>query len=152
MSSARALKRKAFVVKLDRPAEAAPPLGDGAHFAKLVKRVAEGRYEASFFGGEPREVGVAPDVDIELADRCLAEQAIVLVGMLNNEPVIFGALQTRERKTEEVVIEAPRRLVLKVGKAKLVLSADGSVKLSGDAVTVDAPREVRLASAHVEIP
>jgi hypothetical protein len=93
-----------------------------------------------------------PEVDLELADRCLAEQRIVLVGMSGDEAVIFGALQTRERKEEEVVVEAPRRLLLKAGKSKLELSADGRVKLSADAVTVDAPREVRLTSAHVEIP
>ncbi|WP_437978333.1 hypothetical protein WMF11_17955 [Sorangium sp. So ce295] len=140
------------VVKLGRRAEAAAPLSPGAHFAKLLRKLAEGRYEASLFGGEPREVGVLPEVDLELADRCLAEQGIVLVGMVGDDAVIFGALQTRERRAEEIVLEAPRRLVLKAGKSKLELLAEGRVKLSADAVTVDAPREVRLASAHVEIP
>ncbi|WP_437819587.1 hypothetical protein [Sorangium sp. So ce1078] len=152
MSSARAMKRTGKVVKLGKRAKAAPPLPGGAHFAKLLRKLAEGRYEASIFGGEPLEVGVLPDVDLELADRCLAEQGIVLVGMAGDDAVIFGALQTRERKAEEVVVEAPRRVVLRAGKSKLELSADGRVKLSADAVTVDAPREVRLASAHVEIP
>jgi hypothetical protein len=127
-------------------------LGPGAHFAKLFKKLGEGRYEAHVIGGDRYEVGVAPEVDVELADRCLAEQEIVLVGALGGEVVLFGALRTKERKAEVVVVEAPRKLVLRAGKSKLELSADGKVKLSGNDVTVDAPREVRLASAHVEIP
>lgn len=142
------------VVRLRRDADAppAPALGTGAHFAKLFKKLGEGRYEAHLFGGERIEVGVAPEVDHELADRCVAEQEIVLVGALGADVVLFGALRTKERKPEDMVIEAPRRLVLRAGKAKLELSADGKVKLSGNDVTVDAPREVRLASARVEIP
>jgi hypothetical protein len=127
-------------------------LGPGAHFAKLFKKLAEGRYEAHLMGGERVEIGVAPEVDLALADRCLAEQEIVLVGAVGAEVVLFGALRTKEQKLEEIVVEAERRLVLRAGKAKLELSADGRVKLSGNAVTVDAPREVRIASAHVEIP
>jgi hypothetical protein len=127
-------------------------LGPGAHFAKLFKKLAEGRYEAHLMGGERVEIGVAPEVDLALADRCLAEQEIVLVGAMGAEVVLFGALRTKEQKLEEIVVEAERRLVLRAGKAKLELSADGKVKLSGNAVTVDAPREVRIASAHVEIP
>lgn len=142
------------VVRLRAEAEAppAPGLGRGAHFAKLFKKLGEGRYEAHLIGGERLPVSVSPDVDLELADRCLAEQEIVLVGAIGADVVLFGALRTKERKPEEVVVEAPRRLVLRAGKAKLELSADGKVKLSGNEVTVDAPREVRLASAHVEIP
>ncbi|WP_437621380.1 hypothetical protein [Sorangium sp. So ce1151] len=160
MSSRRMAKKAAEktaarteVVRLRRPEQApAVALGPGAHFAKLFKRLGEGRYEAHVVGGERVEVGVAPEVDLELADRCLAEQEIVLVGVLGKEVVVFGALRTKERKAEEVVVEAPRKLVLRAGKSKLELSADGKVKLSGNDVTVDAPREVRIASARVEIP
>jgi hypothetical protein len=127
-------------------------LGAGAHFARLFKKIGEGRYEAHLVGGPRLEVGVAPEVDLELADRCLAEQEIVLVGAVGVDVLLFGALRTKERKAEKVVVEAPRKLVLRAGKSKLELSADGKVKLSGNDVTVDAPREVRLASAHVEIP
>lgn len=130
----------------------APALGPGAHFAKLHRRLAEGRYEAHLFTGERVPIGIAPDVDLALADRCLAEQDVVLVGMLGAEIVLFGALRTKAERPDEVVLEAPRKLVLRAGKAKLELRADGKVKLSGDGVTVDAPAEIRLASAHVEIP
>jgi hypothetical protein len=144
---------RTHVVPLRRTAEApAAALGPGAHFAKLFKKLGEGRYEAHVIGGARVEVGVAPEVDLELADRCLAEQEIVLVGVLGEEAVLFGALRTKERKAEVVVVEAPRKLVLRAGKSKLELSADGKVKLSGSDVTVDAPREVRLASARVEVP
>lgn len=139
------------VVKLTPPVRAALP-GPGAHFAKLHRKIAEGRYEAHLFSGERLEIGVAPDVDLALADRCLAEQEVVLVGALGAEAVLFGALRTKESRAEEVVVEAPRKLVLRAGKAKLELRADGKVKLTGDGVTVDAPGEIRLASAHVEIP
>lgn len=140
------------VVRLRDAAARAPALGPGAHFAKLYKKVSDGRYEAHLMAGERLEIGVAPEVDLELADRCLAEQEIVLVGLLGGEAVLFGALRTKEKKPEVVVVEAPRKLVLRAGKSRLELSADGKVKLSGSDVTVDAPREVRLASAHVEIP
>lgn len=135
--------------KRQSPAEA---LGRGAHFARLSRKIGEARYEAQVIGGDRVEVAVAPEVDLALADRCLADQDIVLVGALGEEVVLFGALRTRERTPEEVVIEAPRRLVLRAGKSRLVLTAEGRIKLSADDVTVDAPREVRLASAKVEIP
>lgn len=149
--SAKRSRDKAEVVLLRDPQRAAL-LGPGAHFAKLHRKVAEGRYEAHLFGGERMEIGVAPDVDLELADRCLAEQDVVLVGTLGADVVLFGALRTKERKADEVILEAPRKLVLRAGKSKLELRADGKVRLTGDAVTVDAPAEIRLASAHVEIP
>jgi hypothetical protein len=141
------------VVSLTREGEKpGAALGPGAHFAKLFKKLAEGRYEAHLMAGERVEIGVAPEVDLALADRCLAEQEIVLVGALGDEAVLFGALRTKEQKPEVVVVEAERRLVLRAGKAKLELSADGKVKLSGNDVTIDAPREVRIVSAHVEVP
>jgi hypothetical protein len=161
MSTRRALKKDADrapssggrVVPLRREAESpAAALGRGAHFAKLVQKQGEGRYEAQLMSGERLALRLAPEVDMALADRCLAEQSVVLVGALGDEVLLFGALRTRERSEDEVVVEAPRRLVLRSGKAKLVLSADGKVKLSGNEVTVDAPREVRIASAKVEIP
>ena len=130
----------------------AAALGQGAHFAKLFKKLGEGRYEARLMGGDRLEIGVAPEVDLALADRCLAEQEIVLVGAMGEAVVLFGALRTKEQKPEVVVVEAERRLVLRAGKAKLELSADGKVKLSGNAVTIDAPHEVRILSARVEVP
>jgi hypothetical protein len=147
----KAAPRSAVVRLRDRTANA-PALAAGAHFAKLFKKLGEGRYEAHLIGGERFEIGVAPEVDLELADRCLADQSIVLVGAMGSDVLLFGALVTKERKPEEVVVEAPRKLVLRAGKSKLELTADGKMKLSGNELTIDAPREVRLASAHVEIP
>jgi hypothetical protein len=141
------------VVRLAREGESAGvALGPGAHFAKLFKKVADGRYEAHLMSGERMEIGVAPEVDLALADRCLAEQAIVLVGAMGSQVVLFGALRTREPKADVIVVEAEQRIVLRAGKAKLELSADGKVRLSGNAMTLDAPHEVRIVSAHVEVP
>src|SRR5687768_11397972 len=117
MSSRKAAKRTvertaptSGLVKLrDRSEGPASALGPGAHFAKLFKKLGEGQYEAHVIGGERYEVGVAPEVDLELADQCLAEQEIVLVGALGGEVVLFGALRTKERKTEVMVVEAPRK-------------------------------------------
>ncbi len=131
---------------------AQPDLAPGAHFARLEARLEEGRYQAKLMTGERLSVGLAPEVDAELADQCLSETTVVLVGLLGTEAVVFGALRTKASKAEELLLEAPKRLVLRAGKAKLVLTADGKVKLSGSDVTIDAPREVRLASARVEIP
>jgi hypothetical protein len=99
-------------------------------------------------------VRLAPEVDHgPSADRCLAEQSIVLVGALGDEVLLFGALRTRERSGGRGWWSKPRSgWSCAAAKAKLVLSADGKVKLSGNEVTVDAPREVRIASAKVEIP
>lgn len=141
------------VVRLAREGEKpGAALGSGAHFAKLFKKLAEGRYEAHLISGDRVEIRVAPEVDLALADRCLAEQEIVLVGAMGDDVVLFGALRTKEQKPEDVVVEASRRLVLRAGKARLELSADGKVKLSGNAVTIDAPHEVRIVSARVEVP
>ena len=76
----------------------------------------------------------------------------MLIGALGETVVLFGALRTKERRPDVVVVEAEQRLVLRAGKAKLELSADGKVKLSGNAVTIDAPHEVRIVSARVEVP
>jgi hypothetical protein len=127
-------------------------LGPGAHFARLVRKAAEGCYEATLMTGEPVDVGLAPGVDAALADQCLLAGELVLVGSVGEGVVIFGALRTKASSSEEVSIEAPKTLVLRAGRAKLTLSADGKVKLSGSDVTIDAPREVRLTSARVEIP
>jgi hypothetical protein len=157
MNSRRATKKTAGkaestsnVVKLQKSPAAI--LGKGAHFARLYRKLSEGRYEAHTFDGERFEVRVAPEVDLALSERCLAEQDIVLIGAVGNEVLLFGALRTREKSAEEVVVEAPRKLVLRAGKSKIELSAEGKVKVSGQEMTVDAPREVRIASAHVEIP
>lgn len=128
------------------------PLGPGAHFAKLFRKLADDRFEATLFDGARIEVRVAPEVDLALADRCLAEDAVVLIGAVGREALLFGALRTRDQTAEEVVIEAPKKLVLRSGKSRIELRADGRVKLTADQVTVDAPREVRLASSRVEIP
>jgi hypothetical protein len=141
--------KSARAPKTPSPKEA---LGRGAHFARLSRKLSDTRYEAILLDGERIEVGIAPEVDAALCDRCLSEQGILLIGALGEDAVIFGALRTRESVEEEVVIEAPRRLVLRAGKARLVLTREGRIKLSGDDVTIDAPREVRLASAKVEIP
>jgi hypothetical protein len=129
-----------------------PVLGPGAHFAKVFCKVGEGRYEVQLFTGERLAARVADEVDLELVDRCLAEQDVVLVGAVGGEVMVFGALRTREKKPETVVVEASRKLVLRAGKARIELHADGKVRLGGTDVTVDAPREVRLASSRVEIP
>lgn len=157
MSSRRATKKTADkadptsnVVQLQISPAAA--LGKGAHFAKLHRKLADGRFEAHTFVGERFEVLVAPNVDLALAERCLAEQDVVLIGAMGNEVLLFGALLTREKNTEEVIVEAARKLVLRAGKSKIELSAEGKLKVSGQEMTVDAPREVRIASAHVEIP
>lgn len=150
---ARPSPPRSNVVKLHpRGPSPAASLGTGAHFAKLWKKLGDGRYEAHLMTGQRFEIALAPEVDPELADLCLAEQEIVLVGARGDEVVLYGALRTKARKPEDAVIEAPRRLVLRSGKAKLELNADGKVKLTGNDLTVDAPRVVRLASARVEIP
>lgn len=151
-SIAKAESANNLIQLRETPNSSAAHLGRGAHFAKLYRKLSDGRYEAHTFDGEPFEVGVAPNVDLALAERCLAEQDIVLIGAVGDEVLLFGALRTREKSADEVIVEAPRKLVLRAGRSKIELSAEGKVKLSGQEITVDAPREVRIASAHVEIP
>jgi hypothetical protein len=128
-------------------------LGAGAHFARLNKQLSEGRFEAVLFAdGKLIEVSVAPEVDLALAERCLAESAVVLLGMRDQEAMVFGALQTKERSVDEARLEGTKSVVLRAGQAKLELSADGKIKVSGRDVTIDAPREVRVVTARMEIP
>jgi len=143
---------KSQVVGLRSVAAPKPALGAGAHFARLAKSLGAGRYEATLMTGERMDVGVAPEVDVELAEQCLAEGEIVLLGARGDDAVIYGALRTKAARPDEVLIEAPKRLVLRAGKARLTLTSEGKIKLLGSEVTIDAPREVRIASARVEIP
>jgi hypothetical protein len=152
VSEAARSKAPATRGKVVRLRQAEVCLAPGAHFAKLVARIADGRYRALVSGRNYLEVGVAPEVDLELANACLAESEVVLVGAVGADVLVFGALRTKSRRPEDLVVDAQRTLVLRAGKARLELSANGKVKLSGTSVTVDAPREVRIASAHVEIP
>lgn len=142
-----------------RVSVSAAELGPGAHFAKLSKKLEDGRFEAHLLTGEMFEASLSPEVDVALADQCMRDQANVLVGRMGggrgDEIVMFGALQTKveeAHKPDEVRIEASRRIVLSAGKSRIELGADGKMKLVGNDVTLDAPREIRLASAHVEIP
>lgn len=139
------------VVALRRQASGVA-LGRGAHFARLERSLGGGRYEAALVTGERVEVGLAPGVDAALAAQCVVSGELVLVGAFGEGVVCFGALRTKVESAAEVSIEAAEKLVLRAGRAKLTLSADGKVKLSGSDVTLDAPREVRLTSARVEIP
>lgn len=144
----------ARVVRM-RASVSAGELGPGAHFAKLSKKLEDNRFEAHLLTGEVFEASLSPEVDVALADQCMRDQANVLVGRAGSEIVMFGALQTKVQdapRPEEVRIEASRRIVLSAGKSRIELGADGKMKLVGNDVTLDAPREIRLASAHVEIP
>ena len=138
--------------KVARIAPSAPPLGGGAHFAKLSRLIEDDRYEAVLLDGRRVAVRISPDVDVALADRCLADQEMVLVGMVGEEVLMFGALRTREIQPAHVVVDAAQSLMLRSGKSRLELRADGRVRITGDQLTIDAPREVRIASAHVELP
>lgn len=150
-SATRGTKARAEVVEIDRARRPAP-LGPGAHFARLGRKLDAERFEATVLGRANLVVRLAPEVDEALADACLAGGDVVLVGEVDGEILMYGALRTKAARLEEVVVDAPKKLVLRAGKSKLELRADGRVRLSADHVTVDAPHEVRLASARVEIP
>jgi hypothetical protein len=111
------------------------------------------------FAGERTEARLARDVDEALAEECLREQRTVLVTQgEDGVPVILGALQTSGSGAaarscgKRIEIEAEEGLVLRVGKAALVMEKDGTVKLVGQKMSMNLTEVVRVLSTRCELP
>ena len=73
--SARRAPRNTATAERPTPLSPRTELGAGAHFAKLFRKIEQGRYEASLFDGRRIEVGVAPEVDLALAKTYYEQSA-----------------------------------------------------------------------------
>ncbi|MDC3955575.1 hypothetical protein [Polyangium jinanense] len=128
-------------------------LGPGAHIGEVEAREGGG-YRVRLACGREVTVTVGPGVEEALVEEAMRERRPVIVADGVEGACIFGALQTRAARAPqpELVLEAEKRLVLRVGRARVELLADGTVRISGQAATLDMPRAIRLLSALTEIP
>lgn len=136
-------------------------LGPGLH-AATIELGTKGVYRVRTAAGERVRAKLAEGVALALADECRRTRRTVLVTQTPGGVVIIGALQTQpsaEGKQEklrldatELELAAERAIVLRVGKAVLVLDESGAIKLAGDGISLRAARAVRLLAANVELP
>lgn len=136
-------------------------LAPGLH-AATIELGAKGTYRVRLASGERIRVKLADGVAPALVDECRRTRRTVLVTRGAEGPVIIGAVQTqpsaegaREKlrlDAEEVEIAAERAIVLRVGKAVLVLDESGAIRLTGEGVTLRAGKAVKVMAADVELP
>lgn len=136
-------------------------LGPGLH-AATIELGAKGMYRVRTAAGERMRAKLAEGVAPALADECRRTRRTVLVTQTPDGVVIIGAVQTQpsfEGKHEklrldakEVELAAERAIVLRVGKAVLVLDESGAIRLAGDGMSLRAAKAVRLLAANVELP
>ncbi|MEJ7732133.1 MAG: hypothetical protein WKG00_23345 [Polyangiaceae bacterium] len=138
-----------------RQAPRSSPLTAGLHAAQL-EMSAKGSYRARLLSGERVCASLAPGVSPALAAECLRDRRTVLLAPGPDGALVVGALQTEPTRSpveaSEVEIAGERSVVLRAGKATLVLEADGTVRIGGQTMTAHIARVVRFAAASVELP
>jgi hypothetical protein len=136
-------------------------LGPGLH-AATIELGAKGAYRVRTAAGERVRAKLAEGVAPALADECRRTRRTVLVTETPNGVVIIGAVQTQpsaESKREKLRLDAKdlelaaeRAIVLRVGKAVLVLDESGAIRLAGEGVALRAAKAVKVLAANVELP
>lgn len=142
-------------------AATAVTLGPGLH-AATIELGARGTYRVRTAAGERVRAKLAEGVAPALADECRRTRRTVLVTQTPDGVVIIGAVQTQpsiEGKHEklrldanEIELAAERTIVLRVGKAVLVLDESGAIRLAGEGVALRAAKAVKVLAANVELP
>lgn len=137
------------------------PLGAGLH-AATIELCGRGTYRVRTAGGIRARATLAEGVSAALADECRRTRRTVLVTETAEGVAIVGAIQTQpspEGKPERLRIEAKelelgaeRAIVLRVGKALLVLDESGTIRLAGEGVSLRAAKAVRVLAPSVELP
>lgn len=136
-------------------------LAPGLH-AAIIELGAKGTYRVRTAAGDRVRAKLAEGVAPALADECRRTRRTVLVTQTPDGVVIIGAVQTQpsfEGKHEklrldakELELVAERAMVLRVGKAVLVLDESGAVRLAGEGMTLKAAKAVKVLAANVELP
>lgn len=156
-SNVRRLERKHAGSK--RLNDSAPSVASGLHAATLEFETSGG-YQARVASGELVPATLAEGVAPELATEALRDRRTVLVSVGASGAVLLGALQTKPTASAEtlhlrapsVEIEGREGVVLRAGKASLVLEPDGTIRLVGDAMTMRVAQLLRVLAANVELP
>lgn len=156
-AGAEKVDRKTRTSRMQPESELAP----GLH-AATIELGAKGKYQVRTAAGERVRAKLADGVAPALADECRRTRRTVLVTQAPEGALIIGAVQTQpsiEGKHEklridarELELEAARAIVLRVGKAVLVLDESGAIRLAGEGVSLRAAKTVRVLAANVELP
>lgn len=131
----------------------------GLH-AGTVELEADGAFKARLASGELVTAGLAKGVERELALEALRDRRTVLLSVTGEGASILGALQTAPTRSAEplhvrassIELEADEGLVLRAGKARIVLEPDGAIRFVGDAMTMRVAQALRVLAANVELP
>ncbi len=139
------------------------PLPPGLHPARIEMRAGE-RFHLRTLEGLRVEARLAPELEEAFVEECLREHRTVLVAPgREGTAVLLGALQTsrgvsRDRhgmtriEGQRVELEAEDGLVLRVGKSKLILDRQGTVKVVGRKMTMDLSDLVQVLSLRCTLP
>jgi hypothetical protein len=152
------LKHKLNVVEL---AESAPwhrvsGSGDGLRTAKLVGVDDDGRLLARLEGFD---ADIAVRIGVEVGDETLRraakdEREVLLAFPADSAPVAVAILRERvasETSDGRVQLGAPDELVLRCGKASVVLRKDGRVTVKGTRIVSASTGPHKIKGASVEL-
>jgi hypothetical protein len=134
-------------------------LAPGLH-AATIELALKGSFRLRTMTGEQVRARLGPGVDPALADECLKERRTVLVTAGPKGAIIVGAVQvTASEKRDKVRLEgeeielcASNKIALRVGKALLVIDANGAIQVVGETTTMKMAKAVRVRSVNVELP
>jgi predicted polyphosphate/ATP-dependent NAD kinase len=150
-------------LKKRAPRASSALLAPGVHPARIEMRAGV-RFQVRTLDGLRVEARLAPEVEDAFAEECMREHRTVLVSPGGEgSAVLLGALQTsrgvlRDRHGltridgKRIELEAEDGLVLRVGKSKILLDRQGTVKVVGRKMTMDVSDLVQVLSLLCKLP
>lgn len=134
-------------------------LAPGLH-AATIELALKGSFRLRTMTGERVKARLGPGVDPGLAEECLKQRRTVLVTAGPRGAIIVGAIQVTASESrenvrlegEEIELCASNKIALRVGKALLVIDANGAIQMVGETTTMKMAKAVRVRSANVELP
>ncbi|APR78508.1 Hypothetical protein A7982_03855 [Minicystis rosea] len=77
---------------------------------------------------------------------------VVIVGALQTQPSAEGKPEKLRLDAKDLELAAERAIVLRVGKAVLMLDESGAIRLAGEGVALRAAKAIKVLAANVELP
>jgi hypothetical protein len=77
---------------------------------------------------------------------------VVIIGAVQTQPSFEGKHENLRLDAKELELAADRAIMLRVGKAVLVLDESGAIRLAGERVALRAAKAVRVLASNVELP